>query len=412
LSVARPGASISVRALFIAGALLLLVVLPAPAATSTPSDAGRASVALVGPTPGVCSAGVALTALPAVGPVPLIVDFEVTLPPSSGSPQFNWTFGDGATWNGTGLGFAGPEHVYLLPGRYLATENTSFAGTTYHCSIMIVAASVAVTPHIAATPIEGSVPLMVRLVGSAVGGSGTYGQFGWSFGDGVRGSGADTNHTYESPGEFQVVLNVTDSNGSSGRASLEISVAPDRVVPVWEQQLTPWLPWVFEGTALAMAATLFGLLVWRRANRRRVSSGSPRGPAPTEDISPETRPSEVEADAHSPSSFPDPPPGGLGKSGPVPPGVVRVSQRIITHLASQGILRENDVPTVRLTQAGIQASVGVSRSSVSNALRRLETAGIVRGEVRHVEGGARRVRVYVLTDQGWAISRDLRSRTR
>jgi PKD repeat protein len=41
----------------------------------------------------------------------------------------------------------------------------------------------------------------------------------WSFGDGTNGTGEITNHTYQSPGNYSVSLEVTDSDGKERRCN-------------------------------------------------------------------------------------------------------------------------------------------------------------------------------------------------
>jgi DNA-binding MarR family transcriptional regulator len=78
-------------------------------------------------------------------------------------------------------------------------------------------------------------------------------------------------------------------------------------------------------------------------------------------------------------------------------------------LAAQGALQLDEVASPAFTQEGIQNAVGVSRSSASNALKRLERAGILFSDVRHIRGGQRRLRVYTLTERGRALGSDLRA---
>lgn len=46
----------------------------------------------------------------------------------------------------------------------------------------------------------------------------------WSFGDGSKGSGASTTHTYEAAGTYEVTLKVIDSAGRVGEASETVTV--------------------------------------------------------------------------------------------------------------------------------------------------------------------------------------------
>lgn len=90
-------------------------------------------------------------------------------------------------------------------------------------------------PVFSANPAVGVSPLTVSFDASASGetsgGSGIrITDYKWSFGDGspdVTGASSKVSHTYNGPGEFVVVLTVTDSNGQTGSIFSRISVSPD-----------------------------------------------------------------------------------------------------------------------------------------------------------------------------------------
>ncbi|BDX06591.1 cellulose binding domain-containing protein [Planctobacterium marinum] len=71
--------------------------------------------------------------------------------------------------------------------------------------------------------VEGQIPLTVTFNGaSSVSQNSEISQWHWNFGDGQSGSGAETSHTYESAGSYQVQLTVVDDNGESSPASVTI----------------------------------------------------------------------------------------------------------------------------------------------------------------------------------------------
>ncbi|MCI4324343.1 MAG: PKD domain-containing protein [Thermoplasmata archaeon] len=338
--------------------------------------------------------------------------FAATLPTPMVAPRFSWQFGDGTFWNGTGLQYGSVSHLYERPGHFQVGMTATVGSLSYLCSVNITVGSQSVVPSIRASILTGPVPLSVDLSATAVGGSGTYKRFNWSFGDGSFGTGVDVAHTFRTAGDFEVLLNVTDSNGSTGEASLEISATPSGGSPITPLRiLTEAAPWVLSSLAISLAIVL--VIVLRRSPRNRAPPGPPSASLlsePTKQSDIDEGPSKEVSPMLAPAAPVSPSPElGVPRSSPSTE-VIRVSQRIVLHLAAQGALRPDDVARVGFSQAGIQAAVGVSRSSASNALRRLESSGILQSEVRHVEGGTRRLRVYILTDRGWTLSRELRSR--
>jgi uncharacterized repeat protein (TIGR01451 family) len=60
--------------------------------------------------------------------------------------------------------------------------------------------------------------------GRATQGSGTYISFQWEFGDGSTGSGPDPSHKYDNQGTYNVKLTVTDSLGSTGTTTAQVTI--------------------------------------------------------------------------------------------------------------------------------------------------------------------------------------------
>jgi DNA-binding PadR family transcriptional regulator len=89
---------------------------------------------------------------------------------------------------------------------------------------------------------------------------------------------------------------------------------------------------------------------------------------------------------------------------------LRISQRVVLHMARQGALRPDEIAPNGLTQAGMAEELVVGQNSLTNVLRRLEAAGVVEADVRHVRGRPRRLKVYTLTSRGESIAKDLRGR--
>ncbi len=58
----------------------------------------------------------------------------------------------------------------------------------------------------------------------------------WDFGDGETGMGINTTHVYEKPGEYQVILVVTDNNGNRNNKTLTINVGLNLEGAVTDEQ--------------------------------------------------------------------------------------------------------------------------------------------------------------------------------
>ena len=54
--------------------------------------------------------------------------------------------------------------------------------------------------------------------------------YDWEFGDGTSGSGATTAHTYDTPGDYTISLEVVDDENTVGSTSNSVSIDPDQLV--------------------------------------------------------------------------------------------------------------------------------------------------------------------------------------
>jgi DNA-binding MarR family transcriptional regulator len=359
------------------------------------------------------SFSVSLSATPAHGIAPLVVSFTTTV--LSGTPTgYNWSFGDASYWNGSGAGFADAVHEYAYAGLFNATVVVLEGATQASSSIEVGVGLAPLVLRATAYPVSGPAPLTVLFNGSVAGGSGTYRTFDWTFGDQGVGSGLQIRHTYNTSGEFVAILNVTDTAGNLAqvRAYVNVTTAPVRTTPdapstLWASPVWPLLGAFLLGIVLA---TAIALLVRPGLLRRNALESTATLPAlelargPIREPAPAALPaaSRVVANARAPLPAP---------SQPVNPEALRLSQRVVLHLARLGALQADEIASEGFTQAGMAAAVGSGQNVLTNVLRRLEAAGVVVSDVRHVRGRPRRVKVYRLTPRGEALAHDLRRPT-
>jgi YVTN family beta-propeller protein len=102
-----------------------------------------------------------------------------------------------------------------------------------------------------------------------------------------------------------------------------------------------------------------------------------------------------------------PAPGPTGRPAPaVAP--VSLSQRVVLHLYGLGSLREDEVAPSGFTQAGMAAAFQRPPGTFAKVLQRLEEAGVLMHDTRHVQAQKRRLKVYRLTARGEGLAKELR----
>lgn len=89
---------------------------------------------------------------------------------------------------------------------------------------------------------------------------------------------------------------------------------------------------------------------------------------------------------------------------------LRLSQRILLHIARQGHLGPDDVAPRGMSQAGMVEALDVGQGTLTGALRALVDAGLLSEKREHARGVERRVKIYRLTSSGEALAKELRSR--
>lgn len=412
--------------------------------------------------PANCSSGLVLSTSQSMGLAPLPVSFQLTV--YWGVPVFvHWSFGDGAYLNGSGPGFFQPAHTYAVVGTYEMIVTVAAGTRTGACSVGIEATPPPLEVRPGVDVSSGLAPLTVQLEAQVSGGSGTYEDAGWAFGDGFSANGFNLSHTYAVPGTYTATFTLVDTLGDQANGSVTIHVLA--------QLPAPTHPTIGAGTLSLFGAAVLGIVASAgaflyvgtrplRFSDRHRSKGPPDevdpgpdliGPSPTLPSGPVGPASESTELVPRTMAFPPAAYRGvfldlsesefvassrtelstLGHLGvasavspefstaseeharriiPRPDGL-SLSQRVLVHLAEQPRLGLEDTATLSFTQAGMGAALGVQQSTLSNALRRLEFSGLLHQETDHVRGVTRRVRIYSLTPKGERVAEKLKRPT-
>jgi PKD repeat protein len=134
-----------------------------------------------------------------------------------------WDFGDGSSQL-----VAVAAHSYLAAGRFVPTCSATDASGASLVGSLLLNVSPAVRAAIG-RPYPGAAPgSSVPLAALPAGGTGTYVEYTWTFGDGQVAAGENVSHAYSAAGNFTVQLAVNDSNGGVAHATTNVSVRPLR----------------------------------------------------------------------------------------------------------------------------------------------------------------------------------------
>ena len=166
------------------------------------------------------------SATPLSGNVPLEVTFTGSASTDDDAVvSYAWNFDDGATSTE-----ADPVHTYTNVGTYSAELTVADAeGLTSTDSVTITVTEVGNTNQapvavVSATPETGEAPLEVTFTGSNSTDDDAVVSYAWDFGDGTSSTEADPTHTYTAPGTYTAELTVTDGEGLTNTASIDIEV--------------------------------------------------------------------------------------------------------------------------------------------------------------------------------------------
>lgn len=134
--------------------------------------------------------------------------------------EYRWDWGDGTT--ATGLL---ANHGYSEPGTYTVTFTASNDGVTdsESMTVTVVPPVPAEIVTIDAAPSPATTGEEVAFTSDVLGDTPI--EYRWDFGDGATGSGASPTHAYETPGTYEVTMEVTNETGTDTR-TLELEVEP------------------------------------------------------------------------------------------------------------------------------------------------------------------------------------------
>ncbi|UPV99879.1 PKD domain-containing protein [Halorussus gelatinilyticus] len=168
--------------------------------------------------------------LDAPGTVNVSEQFTVSAdaPNASNVSSYEWTF-DSTTKNGTEV-----SHSYDKAGTYDVTVNVTYDnGTSVEESATVeVVAQSDGSPTAAFSFSSQTVANNEAVELDASNSSDDEGivSFDWQFGDGESASGETVNHTYDSTGEYNVTLTVTDTDGNTDTANGTVTVTEPKTI--------------------------------------------------------------------------------------------------------------------------------------------------------------------------------------
>jgi serine protease len=171
------------------------------------------------------------TATPATGEAPLDVLFYAAASSDSDGTitGFSWNFGDGTTATGFRV-----NHTFSVPGSYqvqlTVTDNDGDTGNKTITVNVIERTNQPPTASFTTTPSSGAAPLDVTLdASSSADPDGTITDYFWDLGDGQIATGASLSHSYTVADSYLVFLTVTDNEGATDTASMDVTVtAPQK----------------------------------------------------------------------------------------------------------------------------------------------------------------------------------------
>jgi PKD repeat protein len=150
------------------------------------------------------------------------VQFSATGTDPDGDPlTYAWDFGDG----GSSL-LQNPSHRYNTAGTYTAKVTVSDGrGGSATDTVVVTVGNRAPTVQLTATPTSGKAPLNVSFSATGSDPDGDALTYKYDFGDGSKPvTGRTATHKYAKAGVFTAKVTVTDTDGATGTAQVQITV--------------------------------------------------------------------------------------------------------------------------------------------------------------------------------------------
>jgi PKD repeat protein len=178
----------------------------------------NATIVVLGPAPVL---NVTVSADPAAGASPLLVQFSAT--PFGGSPPytFTWNFDDGT--RGTGISL---EHWFNRSGVYSVDIEVNDSAGGSNQTVVLITAFPALNVSLMASPPSVAVGMNVSLTTHVTGGSGEGITYAWiANGVIVAGDGANLTYLASQAGQLEIQVRVTDSGGDNASAKVDVAVS-------------------------------------------------------------------------------------------------------------------------------------------------------------------------------------------
>jgi PKD repeat protein len=164
----------------------------------------------------------AVDADPIEGSVPLTVSFDASASTYDENQitSYKWDFGDGTNPK---LGGAQITHKYKEIGNYPVVLTVIGADNNQAIKeLTITVREIPLQACFLSVFEQGPAPLQTTFDPSCS--TGTISRYFWDFGDGTTSTKVKPNHVFETPGEYQVKLEISDSDSNIGKADLQINV--------------------------------------------------------------------------------------------------------------------------------------------------------------------------------------------
>ncbi len=163
-----------------------------------------------------------LSADPIDGNVPVTVSFDATgsVYPEGQISSYEWDFGDGTAPK---IGASTISHKYTKIGTFTAKVTVIGSDNKRDTDeIIINIREIPLTACFTSVFEEGEAPLNTNFDPSCS--TGTIQNYFWDFGDGGTSTDLKPSHTFQDPGQYTVVLEVSDAENTIDTAELQISV--------------------------------------------------------------------------------------------------------------------------------------------------------------------------------------------